>query len=149
MRRDSATVFCNGVSMYNLTMDERVLSVSIEPDGMVRARLMGSITADRVSALKRDIAEAKLIFYGEYQKRGAKVKTLIDLTQFNGTYVPEAMSMLAELMRSNKSYVEKSAAFGGSSSTNVAANILVTLAGRDNVGFFGTEAQARAWLSTP
>jgi hypothetical protein len=127
-------------------MEEPVLTVSFDEAGVMRAQLIGAITSDRLPALKSDIAEAKLKIYGEYQKRGAKFQSLIDLTKFNGTYVPEAMSLLAELMRSNKSFVEKSAAYGGSQSTNVAANILVTLAGRDNVQFFGTEGQAKEWL---
>lgn len=128
-------------------MEDKVLRVTIDDEGMLRSELIGAITAERVQQLKRDVAEAKLIVYGEYQKRGARFKSIIDLTKFEGTYVPEAMSTVADFMRSNKSFIEKGAAFGGGDATNIAGNIAATLAGRDNLAFFKDESEARAWLA--
>ncbi len=126
---------------------DKVLTVSIDEAGVLRAALLGAITSDRVQQLKQDVAEAKLIVYGEFQKRGAKFKSLIDLTRFEGTYVPEAMSTVADFMRSNKSFIEKGAGYGGSAASNTAGNIVATLAGRDNLAFFESEDEARAWLA--
>ena len=124
-----------------------ILDLSVTPEGILYTRLTGSVTMDKIEILRKEIATAKLVVYGEYQKRNAKFKSLIDLTEFDGTYVPEALAMMSELMRSNKSYVEKSALFGGGETITAAANIVTSFAVRDNVSFFKTKEEAVAWLN--
>lgn len=124
-----------------------ILDLSVTPEGMLYTRLTGSVTSDNIEELRKEVATAKLVVYGEYQRRNAKFKSLIDVTDFSGTYVPEALAMLSELMRANKSYVEKSALFGISETVTAAANIVTSFSGRENLSFFKTKEEAMAWLN--
>ncbi len=127
-------------------MNERVLTISIDDEGIMRSQLHGSVTADRIPMLEQDIENCKSIVREEYQKRGLQLRSLIDLTDFEGTYVPKAISILAAYMKANKPFVLKSAAFGGKDMTNLAANIVASIAGRDNLMFFKSKEQAEAWI---
>lgn len=127
-------------------MQERILSVAVDDNGVMYSTLRGSVPADAIPMLEQDIANCKAIVHEEYQKRGIQLRSLIDLTQFDGTYVPKAISILASYMKSNKPFVSKSAAFGGKDMTNLAANIVASMAGRDNLMFFKTRAEAEHWL---
>lgn len=128
-------------------MSDPVMTLLVDEHGVLHTALVGNIPSDRVAALQLEVDEAKRRVHDEYSRRGMKFKSLIDLSQFGGTYVPKAIAILADYMKSNKPYVEKSAAFGGATTTNLAANIVATLAGRDNLAFFKTEEEARTWLS--
>ena len=59
---------------------------------------------------------------------------------------PEAVVILAELMKDDNLYVRKTASFGGTSSINLARDIVKNIAGRENVQGFATENEAEAWL---
>ena len=135
------------MAMIRESEQSSLLEVSVSPDGIMLSRLSGAITGDRIEDLRRDVATAKLVAYGEYQRRGAKFKSLVDLTDFKGVYVPEALSLLAELMRANKSYIQKSAMFGGSEATTIAANMVVIFSDRNNISFFKTKDEALVWLN--
>lgn len=123
------------------------MSITVDEHGVLHTSLRGSITNDAIPMLEQDIANARAIVKEEYQKRGLQFTSLIDLTQFDGTYVPKAISILASYMKSNKPFVVRSAAFGGKDMTNLAANIVATIAGRDNLMFFKTKEEAEAWLA--
>ncbi len=121
--------------------------VAVDEKGVLCTQLLGSITADNIVLLERDIETARAIVKEEYQKRGIQFKSLIDLSGFDGTYVPKAISALAAYMKGNKPFVFRSATFGGKEMTNLAANIVATIAGRDNLMFFKTKQEAEAWLN--
>ncbi|MBP9757638.1 MAG: STAS/SEC14 domain-containing protein [Candidatus Pacebacteria bacterium] len=124
-----------------------IIDLTVTPEGMLYTRLTGSVTSENIDELRKEVATAKLVVYGEYQKRNAKFKSLIDITGFSGTYVPEALSILSELMRANKSYIEKSALYGVGDALTAAANIVTSFSGRDNLSFFQTKEEAVAWLN--
>lgn len=124
-----------------------ILDLSVTPEGILYSKLTGSVTSEKIEELRKEVATAKLVVYGEYQRRNAKFKSLIDLTEFGGTYVPEALAILSELMRANKSYIEKSALFGGGDAVTTAANIVTSFSSRDNISFFKTKEEALTWLN--
>lgn len=124
-----------------------ILEIGVTREGVLYTKLRGSVTPERIDDLRKEVATAKLVVYGEYQRRNAKFKSLIDATDFSGTYVPEALAILSELMRSNTSYVEKSALFGVGEAVKTAANIVTSFAGRENLAFFKTKEEALAWLN--
>ncbi len=143
MRRSHTTPTSGTIT----AMSERIMSITVDEHGVLHTSLRGSITNDAIPMLEQDIANARAIVKEEYQKRGLQFTSLIDLTQFDGTYVPKAISILASYMKSNKPFVVRSAAFGGKDMTNLAANIVATIAGRDNLMFFKTKEEAEAWLA--
>jgi hypothetical protein len=128
-------------------MDNRILSVTVDDRGVLHTSLVGSIPNEKVVALEADIAVAKQTIRDAYQRRSIAFRSLIDLTKFEGTYAPKAIGVLAAYMKANKPFVFRSAAFGGGDMTNLAANIVATMAGRDNLAFFKTREQAEVWLS--
>lgn len=128
-------------------MDNRILSIIVDDHGVIHTSLVGSIPGEKVAALEADIAVAKHTIRDAYQRRSIAFRSLIDLTKFEGTYAPKAIGVLAAYMKANKPFVFRSAAFGGGDMTNLAANIVATMAGRDNLCFFKTREQAEAWLS--
>lgn len=123
-----------------------IIDLTVTPEGTLYTRLTGSVTSENLDELRKEVATAKLVVYGEYQKRNAKFKSLIDITGFSGTYVPEALAILSDLMRANKSYIEKSAIFGVGDAVKTAANIVTSFSGRDNISFFKSKEEAVAWL---
>lgn len=127
-------------------MNERILTVSADDNGVLHSTLVGAIPLERVPQLEQEIAEAKETVKAAYQKRSIEFRSLIDLTNFGGTYAPKAIGVLAAYMKANKPFVFRSAAFGGGDMTNLAANIVATMAGRDNLAFFKTREQAEKWL---
>jgi hypothetical protein len=128
-------------------MSERMLSVAVDDHGVLHSSLVGAIPAERVPQHEQEIAEAKAIIKDAYQRRSIEFRSLIDLTKFEGTYAPKAIGVLAAYMKANKPFVFRSAAFGGGDMTNLAANIVATMAGRDNLAFFKTREQAEQWLA--
>ena len=128
-------------------MTEHILITAVDEAGVLHTSLQGSIGEDRLNVLEQDVETAKAMVLAYYQKHGAKLRSLIDLTGFDGTYVPKAIAILATYMKSNTQFVSQSAAFGGQDSTTLAANIIASIAGRDNLKFFKTREEAEAWLS--
>ncbi len=128
-------------------MNERILVVSVDEAGILHSSLHGAITAERMQILDQDTRSAHAIVKEEYLKRGIKFKSLIDLSDFSGTYVPKALSILGAYMKSNKPFIQKSAGFGAGATTTLAANIVASLAGRDDIYFFKSKEEASAWLS--
>ncbi|MBP9757663.1 MAG: hypothetical protein KBD06_03630 [Candidatus Pacebacteria bacterium] len=128
-------------------MSEKILTVSVDEQGELHSSLTGSIPNEKVPQLEQEIAEAKALIREAYQRRNIEFRSLIDLTQFEGTYAPKAIAVLAAYMKANKPFVFRSAAFGGGDMTNLAANIVATMAGRDNLAFFKTREQAEEWLA--
>lgn len=132
--------------MYNASMNDRVLIVSVDEQGTLVSALHGTISAERIGVLEQDTRSAQAVIKEEYLKRGIKFKSLIDLSDFSGTYVPKALAVLGAYMKSNKPFIQKSAGFGAGSTTTLAANIVASLAGRDDISFFKTRQEAEAWL---
>lgn len=128
-------------------MNDHILTVSVDDQGVLHSELVGSIPVEKVPQLEQDIELCKRTVREAYQRRNIAFRSLIDLTKFEGTYAPKAISVLAAYMKANKPFVFRSAAFGGGDMTNLAANIVATMAGRDNLAFFKTREQAEAWLS--
>ena len=57
-----------------------------------------------------------------------------------------ALSVIAELLKANESYVEKSAIVGGNTFIILAQKAIIALSGRMNFKAFKTEAEAIEWL---
>ena len=74
-----------------------ILDLSVTPEGILYSKLTGSVTSEKIDELRKEVATAKLVVYGEYQRRNAKFKSLIDLTDFGGTYVTVHLAELDDL----------------------------------------------------
>lgn len=127
--------------------DDIVLEVTVDESGIIHTALRGAIGPERIPALKHDIAIAKELVRDGYQKRGLKLKSLIDLSGFAGTNEPTAMSLLAEYMQANKPFVAKSALFGAEGTTKLAADVVSAIARREDLSAFKSKEDALAYLA--
>lgn len=125
---------------------DKVLGTQILAEGLLHIYFVGDLSEARMQQLEHDVAEAKEYIRSQYGRTGKKFRTLIDLTKFTGIYAPAAMTVLADFEKFNAPYMDKSAGFGGGTTTNIAANIVSHLSGRDNIEFFKTKEEALAWL---
>ncbi len=128
-------------------MNDRVLTLEVLPNGVIHSSLHGAITAAHLAMLDEDIRTGHAAIEAAHTAHGAPLQSLINLSDFSGTYVPKALSMLAAYMKSNKPFIRKSAGYGAGPTTTLAANIVASLAGRDDIYFFKSKEEALTWLS--
>lgn len=127
--------------------DTAPLSAAVSAPGRITLALSGDLSAERLEALRTAIAAAGKLIADEQVKTGAKVRVLLDMSAFTGAYDVAAMDMLAALAAGDTNLVAKTAAFGGPTTGAMAGEIVSALARRDNIKFFGTQAEAEAWLA--
>lgn len=123
-------------------------TVEVQQDGIVRLALSGYIGSEHLTGLSVWAEEVKRVVRSEYEKKGRGVLVVTDISKLEN-YHPEALSILAELLKANESYIEKSATFGGSQFIIIAQDIITALSGRKNFRGFRTEEEALKWLSEP
>lgn len=109
-------------------------------------KISGSLTKNRLDALKHNIEESEKLIKNTSKKNDKKINILLDITEFDGTYDVEAMEMMAAFAKHNAQFIEKTAVFGGSNKTITIGKITIALAGRENFKFFTTKEEAEKWL---
>jgi len=118
------------------------LQIAVESKGHVLLKVCGPMTKDRLEPLKATIAAAEGIIKQDFTATGKKVKVLLDFTEFDGTYDVEAMELMVEFAKTNRAYVEKTAAFGPPSLGKMVGEVIAALADRENIKFFPTQEEA-------
>lgn len=137
---------------YTLAMNDILpanthpLSSSMLPDGKVFLELSGSLTHDAIDALSADISAAQRMIETQYAHSHTRVKVLLDMSMFDGTYVAEALELVASLAKHDADIVEKTACFGGSSMGQLAGDMVAAFANRTNIQFFKSKDEALEWL---
>jgi hypothetical protein len=124
------------------------LTTEICADGTIYMQLRGGLTADVLVGLQSAVRVSTHLIIDQQQKTGRNVLILFDMTQFTGEYSVAALQEFVTFSLNTKPYVAKTACYGGPMTGQVAGEMVATLAGRDNIHFFKTEAEARAWLAT-
>jgi hypothetical protein len=81
-----------------------------------------------------------------YHAHNKPLHVLLDMTNFTGNYCLEALSLFTGFAKTNKSFIERTASFGGSDKVKMAGEIVITLSGRDNIKIFNTKEEALNWL---
>ncbi|MBI2640168.1 MAG: STAS/SEC14 domain-containing protein [Candidatus Sungbacteria bacterium] len=119
-------------------------TVEAGKDGIIHLALKGHIGSEHLTGLSVWAEEVKRVVRREHEK-GEKVLVVTDISKLEN-YHPEALSTLAELLKANEPYIERSATFGGSQFIIIAQDIIRALSGRTNFRGFQTEAEALQWL---
>ena len=105
------------------------------------------IDADELAALKQWAGEVQRRVKEASQSINRKVAILVDLRKLESFSEGETLAILAELMKADNPYVEKTATFGASKKIQLAEKITGMLAGRE-LKSFATEEMAVAWLNS-
>jgi len=121
------------------------LSVSISPDGIIEAALVGDISGEHQDKLKNWAENMKKAMEELSKKDGGRVLTLIDISKL-GSFDEHSFEILKDLMVWDKKYATKTATFGGSALITMAEQTLSIVSGRKNLMAFKTKEEAIAWL---
>ena len=125
------------------------ISVSNEVRGILSLTFRGEVKdMSDVGQLKVDIEKVSKAIKNLHDAQNKGVRVLIDIVGFSADYVSEGIDALITLARSDKDLVEKTAVFGGSTKIQVIGETIVALAGRRNIKFFETKAEAIIWLES-
>lgn len=127
-------------------MNERVLTIEKDATDQLTIFIKGNLDQEKLDTLRADVTVTHAFLEHESQKAGKPLRVLTDVTAFTGTYAPDAFLILADYMKRNAQYIEKSAIFGGGEGATFIAEIISSLSNRDNVDFFKTREEALAWL---
>lgn len=122
------------------------LTVSKTPEGVIILTLAGDLTDPFLPALTAAIKDAEGFISNASQEWGRRLQVLLDMTAFTGNYDVGAVDAMTGFARKNAPFIERTAAFGASTTATFAGEIVTELAQRDNIQFFPDETAARAWL---
>jgi hypothetical protein len=128
-------------------MNDHPLTCAIGDDGLVHIAIIGDLSEDRLPTLREDADRANALIRQESERQARKLRALVDMSAFTGSYVPEAITAFAAFEKKNAPYLERTAGFGGAERQRLAADIVTALSTRDNISFFDTEDEARVWLA--
>ena len=120
-------------------------NIKVREDGIINLSLSGHIGSENLEGLRTWAEEVKKTVREMHAQTGQKVFVVTDISRLEN-YHPEAMSILAELLKVNELHVEKSATFGGNAFIIMAQDIITALSGRTNFKAFKTEDEALKWL---
>ncbi len=115
-------------------------------DNIVRLTLAGSVGKDEILELKEWAKKVRNKIRFVYDSTDQKVLVLINLSNLKNYSDPEAITILAELMKDDHLYVKKTASFGSTLSIDMARDVVKSMAGRKDVRGFPTEKEALDWL---
>ncbi len=121
--------------------------MSIDEHGFLELKLSGVLSGEKVKELRAEVDETTRVVEELFKKKRGLIRILLDITDFTGTYSMDAMMVMKQFATHNRPFVYRTGVFGGSDTARVAAEITVALAGRDNIRFFKTRADAMRWLS--
>lgn len=122
------------------------MTTEIRDDGIMYMKLTGGLGNDVVEGLQSAVRVGTQMIKNHQEKTGKNVNILFDMTTFTGEYSVSALQVFVDFSKETKPFVAKTACYGGPVTGQVAGEMVATLAGRDNIHFFGTEEKALAWL---
>ena len=122
------------------------LVASVISEGRVLLTISGTLKKESLESLSVGIVEAKAIVQEQGKLCGNRVKILVDLSTFDGSYDTISMERLADLARFDTSYVSKTACYGGPILASMLVEFVATLSGRTNLKFFQSKEDAEEWL---
>jgi hypothetical protein len=112
---------------------------------IVHVKISDATDEDGVGTLKTLLEKSHDLTVEIYNNTGDRIRGLIDLSDFTH-YSPKVVSIIAEVLKKNRPYVEKTATYGGTPFIRLAQETVYALAGRDNFGAFDTKEEALEWL---
>ncbi|MDO8560602.1 MAG: hypothetical protein Q7R91_00085 [bacterium] len=119
--------------------------IDVEQDGIIHLLLSGHISSENLQGLRTWAEDVKKVVRETHEKTGRKALVVTDISKLEN-YHPEALSILAQMLKDNEPHVDKSATFGGGYFITVAQDIVTALSGRENFKGFKTEEEALNWL---
>jgi hypothetical protein len=126
---------------------EKILKASLQSqNNCILLEVIGDVVQENIEQFKTDLAEASAVIVDEYHVHNKPLRILLDMTHFTGNYCLEALSLFTGFAKTNKSFIEKTASFGGNDKVKMAGEIVITLSGRDNVKIFNSKEEALNWL---
>jgi hypothetical protein len=128
-----------------MSKDDKNLNIKIGADDILNLAIAGDITGTNMAKLTEWTGEVKQSIMDLYKKSGEKILCLVDISRLE-KYDPEAITILADMLKENEPYVRKTATFGGSSYVIMAEDVVVALSGRHNLKGFGKKEEALSWL---
>ena len=131
-------------------MSETTLTVSTPtaPSTLVRLAIGGLFEKDDLEKLRAWSTDVKRVVVETYQKTKHPINIIIDITRLKGYRDPEALLVLADLMKKDRTFVARTATFGGSFTMELAQDVVKAFALRDNLKNFKTETEALEWLAS-
>ncbi|HVB19763.1 MAG TPA: hypothetical protein VNF51_00530 [Candidatus Paceibacterota bacterium] len=129
-------------------METHPLTASVLQDDIVLIIIQGNVTEDRLPLLREDIEKGTALLQEESQRVLHPLRVLVDLSNLNDTYSPEALLLLADFEKKNRSYVERTICFGADIKIRFAGEIISALSNRENISFFDTKEEALASLKS-
>lgn len=112
---------------------------------LIHITLAGTITAEYKDQIQGFTDKVYSTLVDSYQKTGAKVKFLTNLSNLDN--VDDAfLDIYSELLRKDLPYVSKSATYGARITILTAFSTLSILSGRTNFRHFVSREEAMDWL---
>lgn len=124
-------------------------SVKLDPDGYVSMRLEGDLSSENFNSVKDTVEEAKLVVKKFSEEKKGMVPVLFDLSGFTGVYNVGAMMAMKDLSDHNRSFVKRTAVFGGSPLARVAAELTIEFINDPTIRMFQDRDAALEWLLKP
>jgi hypothetical protein len=113
---------------------------------VVRAELGGSFGTEDSKLLKGWAESLNAEVNRLYKEHGHNICILIDISGLESYSDPQIINILAELMKSDKNFVYKTATYGGKRNHEMVQQIISGMAGRNNLRNFSQEKEALQWL---
>lgn len=130
-----------------ITFLDKPLNISIdEQNGILNMTFHGDISHEKNGAFKAELEIGKNLIADYHAAHTRKVKVLLNMTDFSGTYNLNALNALVGFARENTPYVDRTASFGGSDKVKMAGEIAIALADRDNIKVCDTKEEAERWI---
>jgi hypothetical protein len=129
-------------------METRPLTTSVLQDDIVLILIQGNVTEEKLPLLREDIEKGTAVIREESQRVLHPLRVLVDLSNLNDTYSPEALLLLADFEKKNQSYVERTICFGAGIKIKFAGEIVSALSNRKNISFFDTKEEALVSLKS-
>ena len=123
------------------------VEISTASDGLIVFTFSGNLLDEDLVAFKLALDMAAMTIVHRFNDQHKKVKTLLDMRNFSGKYCAGAIDILTEFAKKDAPYVEKTASFGGSNMVKIAGEVVLNLAGRDNIKIFDSQEKALEWLN--
>ncbi|OHB03067.1 MAG: hypothetical protein A3B14_00180 [Candidatus Zambryskibacteria bacterium RIFCSPLOWO2_01_FULL_45_21] len=129
-----------------MSKDDKNLDIKVGAGNILNLTIAGDISGSNMAKLTEWIQEVKQSILDLHKKTGDRVLCLVDITGLE-KYDPEAITILADMMKENEPHIKKTATFGGSKYVVLAEDVVVALSGRKNLKGFEKKEKALAWLN--
>lgn len=130
-------------------MTKNPLEVSLQQDGVLLVTIQGNLTEENLGLLRDNITVANEFIKNESLRAGKALPVIVDLTNLDRVYSPEAITLLAKFEKNDVPYVTKTACFGADIQVKFAGEIVSAISSRKNIIFCDTRDEAIAAVTDP